>query len=128
MLLLDKYLSDVEVLNGGLPFMVGRDSKLLKDLIDENKGKVLNIDNFGTMELPNQETGELQNVGVFTVREDEKNFFFGGSVITDTLCKLEKIVGDDWEQILKEGIPVTLEERKSKRNNRIYNNLRIVTE
>ena len=94
-----------------LPFMEGRKKGDTKELLGQDS----TINEYGF--LPN-EAGEVY--AVFTVKERSDKFYFGGTVITDRLLKLEE---DGYhEAIVTEGLPVRMSEAKSK-NNRTFINV-----
>lgn len=99
-----------------LPLMEGRDKGDTKDLM----GQVSTITDYGF--LPN-EAGEMY--AVFTVKERAKAFYFGGTVLTDRLFKLEQ--EGYHEAIVAEGLPVLLTEKRSK-NNRTFVNVEFYPE
>ena len=99
-----------------LPFMGGREKGETKELI----GQVSTINQFGF--IPN-EAGEPY--AVFTVKEREKKFYFGGMVLTDRLIQLEK---EGYRQVIEdEGLPVLMTEKKGK-SNRFYTNIEFFPE
>ena len=54
---------------------------------------------------------------VFTTKENDMEFYFGSSVITESFKKLDDILEGD-KEILVEGIEIILHEKKSKNNRR----------
>lgn len=88
-----------------LPFMDGCVKGDTKELF----GMISTINEYGF--LPN-EAGELY--AVFTVRERTGKFYFGGTVMTDRLFKFENDGYHD--DIVAEGLPVLMREKKSKAN------------
>ena len=93
-----------------LPFMEGRDKGDTKELL----GQVSTITEYGF--LPN-EAGEMY--AVFITKERSDKFYFGGTVITDRLFKLEQ---DGYHaEIVTEGLPVLMAEKKSKNNRSFVN-------
>ena len=99
-----------------LPLMEGKDKGDTKELL----GQVSTITDYGF--LPN-EAGEMY--AVFTVKERANKFYFGGSVLTDRLFKLE---GEGYhDAIVAEGLPVLLAEKRSK-NNRTFVNVEFYPE
>ena len=94
-----------------LPLMDGKEKGETTELL----GQVSTINEFGF--LPN-ENGEA--FAVFTVQERPTRFYFGGKVITDRLLQLEE--EGYHEAIVTEGLPVLMEEKKSK-NKRSYTNV-----
>lgn len=99
-----------------LPFMEGRDKGDAKELI----GTVNTITDYGF--LPN-DSGEVYVA--FIVKEREKKFYFGGTVLTDQMTQLEAEGYRD--EILSEGLPMLMTEKKSK-NNRSYINVEFYPE
>lgn len=124
MSILNKFKSQLEGLNVALPFMEGREKLECKTLALQNNGTIVTIDNIGFMELPD-DNGILQEVGVITIREDREHFIFTGQAVTDTLKKIESILGDEMEEALMEGLPVEFIIRKSK-NKREYVSLKVI--
>lgn len=99
-----------------LPFMEGCDKGDVKELI----GTVNTITEYGF--LPNDD-GEMY--AVFTVKERPKKFYFGGTVLTD---RLEQLESEGYhEDIVKEGLPILMTEKRSK-NNRGYVNVEFYPE
>ena len=88
-----------------LPFMEGKNKGETKELF----GQVSTINEYGF--LPN-EAGEMY--AVFTVAERSDKFYFGGTVMTERLFKFEQ--EGYHEDIVKEGLPVLMNEKKSKAN------------
>lgn len=85
----------------------GREKGETKDLL----GEVVTINNVEVVEM-NDDT-----FVAFTVAEDKKKFYFGGTVLSnDLITLLNEGYGD---AIRKEGVKITLNEEKSK-NNRTY--------
>ena len=94
-----------------LPFMEGKEKGELKEVL----GMICTINDFGFLK------GDQNNdYAVFTVKEIEKKFFFGGQVLTDQLQQLE--AEGYHEDIITEGLPVLFTEKKSK-NNKTYTNV-----
>lgn len=91
-----------------LDFMDGREKDDLVNLHD----KSVTIDNYGF--LPNADGSPY---ACFTVKEDEKSFYFGGQVLTERLAQLEQ---EGFKaDILAEGLPVHFSKAMSK-NKRAY--------
>ena len=85
----------------------GREKGETKDLL----GEVVTINNVEVVEM-NDDT-----FVAFTVAEDKKKFYFGGTVLSnDLITLLNEGYGD---AIRKESVKITLNEEKSK-NNRTY--------
>lgn len=100
-----------------LPFMDGREKGDVKNLL----GQVTTITDYGF--IPN-EAGEAYVC--FIVKERSKEFYFGGTVLTDRLTKLdEEGFGD---AIREEGLPVLMTEAKGKKSNRTYTNVEFYPE
>jgi hypothetical protein len=91
----------------GIPFMEGRTKGEVKDLYDQE----VVIKDFGYI------NGEDGDYLVFIVEDNEKEFFFGASVITDSFKKFDE---EDVAEIRSEGLPTKLYERKNKKGNRTY--------
>jgi len=85
-------------------FMDGREKGNLKDLM----GQTVTIIDFGM--LKDEKTAKPYVV--FITKEDPKNFYFGGQVLTDDLQELEE--NGYKEEIQKEGLPTLFGEKKSK--------------
>lgn len=99
-----------------LPFMEGRDKGDVKELV----GQVTTISDYGFL------TGDNgQPYSVFITKERGKTFYFGGTVLTDQLAQLEAEGYHD--DIIAEGLPMLLTEKKSK-NNRSYVNVEFFPE
>lgn len=104
-----------EVTLTGLPFMEGREKGDLNDLINTT----VVIKDYGYMEDVDK-NGEVKEYASFIIEENDKEFFFGGQVLTDNLKKLDEVLTDkELEQLLENGIPVVLGKKKSK-NKREY--------
>lgn len=98
-----------------LPFMDGREKADVKELI----GTVSTITDYGFL------TGDNGDYAVFITKERAKTFYFGGAVLTDQLQQLE--AEGYHEEIVTEGLPMLLTEKKSK-NNRTYMNVEFYPE
>lgn len=99
-----------------LPFMEGKEKGDMKELV----GQISTIKEYGFLK------GEEGNdYVVFIVAERAKQFFFGGSVLTDQLQQLE--AEGYHEEIAASGLPMLLTEKKSK-NNRTYTNVEFYPE
>lgn len=85
-----------------LPFMDGREKGDVKELI----GQISTIEDFGFLH------GDDGDYAVFIVKERSKTFYFGGMVLTDQLAQLE--AEGYHEDIVNEGLPMLLSEKKSK--------------
>lgn len=96
-------------LTAGLPLMEGREKGEMKTLAND---ETFTIREFGFIK-----ENDSADYVVFTIDEDNKNFYFGGQVLTENMHTME----DEGysEVIFKEGLPVKFEERRSK-NKRTY--------
>lgn len=98
----------VKEFDSRLPFMEGREKGEAKDLI----GSVNTIIEYGFLVNDKEET-----YSVIIVKERPRHFYFGGTVLTDRLIALD---GDGYRnEIITEGLPVLMVEKKSK-NNRTF--------
>ena len=91
-----------------LPFMDGREKGDSKELV----GQVITITDYGFLKGDDE-----REYAVFITKERAKKFYFGGTVITDQLQQLEAEGYHD--EIVAEGLPTLMTEKKSK-NNRGY--------
>lgn len=91
----------------GIPFMEGREKGDVKDLY----GKIVTVREYGFIQ------GDDGPYLVFIVEEDEKNFFFGASVITQNF---EEFDDEDKAELRKSGLPIKLDERDNKKGTRKY--------
>ena len=96
-----------------LPIMEGREKGSL----------VLNVD------MTVQDWGYLtdheknEDYVAFIVKEDNNNFYFGGSVTTDKFKKID-LMGEEVVTTLKSnGLPVVFEEKKSKSSGMKYHDM-----
>ena len=95
-------------LSGGIPFMEGREKA------DVTLNTIYTITDYGYLKA---EDGEYI---VFVAKENDKNFYFGGSVITNKMKELEMLLSkEELEEILSEGIEVIFNQKVSK-NKRKY--------
>lgn len=94
-----------------LPFMDGRDKGDTKNLI----GVVSTISDYGFLKGDDD-----REYVVFITKENSKEFYFGGTVLTDQMQQLE--AEGYHETIIDEGLPFVMTEKKSK-NNRSYVNV-----
>ena len=86
----------------GLPFM---QEKTKADITLET---VFTINRYGFLE------GEDGEFIVFTDKNNEENFYFGGSVLTEKFKKLEKVLSEEEiNAVLEVGIQVTFTEKMS---------------
>ena len=91
----------------GFPFMEGKENGKLEE------NKIYTVNEFDYM---NDEKGDYI---VFTVKEDDKHFYFGGQVLTDTFKKIELQYSNILDELLEEGIPFKATKKLSK-NKRQY--------
>ncbi|MEE0930470.1 MAG: hypothetical protein UIM53_05675 [Acutalibacteraceae bacterium] len=99
-----------------LPFMDGREKGDAKELV----GQVSTITDYGFL------AGEDGREYVaFITKERTKTFYFGGTVLTDQMQQLE--AEGYREEIITEGLPMLMTEKKSK-NNRSYINVEFYPE
>jgi hypothetical protein len=103
-----KTLKDkVKEFSVSLPIMENREKGDFADI----KGEIVTISDFDFMKDDGKE------YVVFTIKEDTKNFYFGGQVLTDNMKSLEN---DGYaETVREEGLPVKFTTKKSK-NKRDY--------
>lgn len=84
-----------EVTAKGLPFMEGRENSELA------MGEIVNINEIGYLD---SKDGEYV---VFTTKENEECFYYGGSVVTEKIKELEnKLSPKDFDTLLEEGLEV----------------------
>jgi len=95
-------------LNSGIEFMQGRDKGEVSSLL----GAVVTIKNYDWL----TDTKSKNEYLVFVIDEDDKNFYFGGQVLSE---KFSKFDDEDKQELITEGLPTILFERKSK-NGREY--------
>lgn len=99
-----------------LPFMDGKEKGETSELL----GSVNTIIDYGF--LPNDK-GE--HYAAFIVKERPSKFFFAGTVLTDRLIQLD---ADGYRgEILTEGLPMLMTEKKS-RNNRTFTDVKFFPE
>lgn len=99
-----------------LPFMEGREKGDAKELV----GQVSTIIDYGFLK------GEDDREYVaFITKERGKTFYFGGTVLTDQMAQLE--AEGYREEIITDGLPMLMTEKKSK-NNRSYINVEFYPE
>jgi len=99
-----------------LPFMDGKDKGDAKELV----GTINTITDYGFLK-----DDDGKEYVVFIVKERKDKFYFGGTVLTDQLAQLEAEGYHD--DIVAEGLPILLTEKKSK-NNRTYTNVEFYPE
>lgn len=98
------------VTNNVLPIMEGRETGDIEGILNET---VL-VDNY---EFGNSKDGEYV---AFTIKDNDTEFFFGGSVVTETFKKLDCVLTHYQKQaLLNNGLETYIEEVKSE-NKRKY--------
>lgn len=90
-----------------LPFMEGREKGDTNELL----GTVNTICDYGFLK------GDNGDYACFIVKERSNKFYFGGTVITDRLQQFD--LEGYHDDIVAEGLPVLMNEKKSK-NNRTF--------
>lgn len=91
----------------GIEFMEGRTLRSCDDIMDQE----VTIRDFDFL------SGDQGEYVVFIIDEDKDSFFFGSSILTDNLKKLE--AEGFYDSIVSEGLPTILSKKKSK-NKRTY--------
>ena len=91
--------------------MEGREKGDMKTLVDIQPITISDFD-FA-------DDGKGEQYAIFTIKEHDATFFFGGGVITDHLKKLD--AGGYKSAIQNEGLPVRFEKKMSQ-NKRFYTN------
>lgn len=99
-----------------LPFMDGRNKGDIKELV----GMISTIADYGFLKGDDD-----REYAVIITKEISDKFYFGGTVLTDQLQQLE--AEGFHEEIVEEGLPMLLTEKKSK-NNRSYVNVEFYPE
>jgi hypothetical protein len=95
-------------LQNSLPFMEGREKGDMQRIVNMNAI----IRDYGFME-----DDKNKEYVAFIIDEDSEHFYFGGQVLTDNMHELE---ADGYhDEIVKEGLPVFFDKKKSK-NGRDY--------
>lgn len=109
MIKMNDIISNVKAITmQGLPFMEGREKGTIKE--DE----IVNICDFGFL------NGEDGDFAVFIIKENEKEFYFGGSVVTQNLKKIEdSLTEEELTELLNNGLEIVLKSKMSK-NKRKY--------
>lgn len=91
-----------EVVSNEFDFTVGKEKGELV------MGEVVNINN---VDFADSDKGPF---AVFTVKEYEQNYFFGGAVVTKKLQEIKAMLTDEeMKELLKHGIPVSFEKIQS---------------
>lgn len=92
----------VKELSTKIEFMDSREKGDFSELIR----KTVTISDYGFLH------DEDKEYIVFTVEEDKKNFYFGGVILTEQMKQLDEDGFHD--DIVKEGLPVKFDTKKSK--------------
>ena len=95
-----------------LPFMAEREKGEIDSLIGNN----VTLIEYGFLEGQDDD-GNPDKYVCFIVKEDDKNFYFGSSVLTKQMQELD--VEGYGDEIRIEGLPMCLSKKKSK-NKRTY--------
>lgn len=99
-----------EITVSGLPFMEGKEKGDMDSLMDTT----VTIVDYGFMNDDGKEYAS------FICKEHPEYFFFGGSVLTDGLKKVDEALTDkEIEELMTAGLPTHFEKKKSK-NKREY--------
>ena len=89
----------------GLNFMEGMEKGDTVSILDE----IVTVNNYGFLE------GAEGKFVVFTTLENDTEFYFGSSVVTQSFIKLDDMLNEEEKKvILSNGLPIKLSERKSK--------------
>lgn len=90
-----------EVTMQGLPFMEGKEKGELV------LGEVVTINNYDYLKDPKKNSEYV----VITLKEYPNNFYYAGSVVTDTMLKVDKLISSVEEKLmlLEEGIEVSFD-------------------
>lgn len=102
-----------EVTSEGIPFMDGRQLGQL------TVGEVVTVCDYGFI---NGDDGEYC---VFIVKEDDKNFYCGGMILTNLFKSLDQYTDEEIREVLEQGIKITTEKAKSKKG-RTYTKVTIL--
>ena len=103
-----------EEFTNSLPFMTGREKGKTEELI----GKTVTLIDCGLL------AGEDGDFGVAIFKEYEKEFFFGGSVLSDIIKTIVK--NNDVEELRREGLTLKFSTEKSKKTKRNYTKVEIL--
>lgn len=99
-----------KITNSGLAIMEGRETGDIEEILNEN----VIVDNY---EFGTSKEGEYV---AFTIKGNDTEFFFGGSVVTETFKKLDDILSEEEKIELLEGGLDTYLERVKSENKRNY--------
>jgi hypothetical protein len=99
-----------EITSGGLEIMVGREKGDVQGILNETI--IVDGFQFGKGE-------DSSEYVVFTLRDNDTEFFFGSSVVTENFKALDNMLTDDEKgELLITGLEISLHEKKSKNNRR----------
>lgn len=99
-----------EITNSGLQIMNGREKGDVQSLLDE----VITVNGY---EFGKGEDGS--EYVVFTIHEDDTEFYFGSSVVSENFKALDNMLSDEERtELLETGLQMSLHEKKSKNNRR----------
>lgn len=91
-----------------LPLMKDRE----KGETDELIGTIVTINDFDFL------TGDNGPYVVFTVKEEDSKFYFGGQVLTE---KMKEFMDEGFQEAIKnDGLPIVLSVKKSRKGSRSY--------
>ena len=91
------------ITSSGLPMMEGR----IKEDITE--GVVYNINEIGFLK------GDTEEFVVFTTKESDEAFYYGGSIITQKIKEIQEVLSEEEvKELLASGLEVTFQKKTSK--------------
>ncbi|MGL6104815.1 hypothetical protein [Romboutsia sp.] len=99
-----------EISNSGLEIMKGRDKGDIQEILND------------TLTVTNYEfgKGEQGDYVVFIIKDNDTEFFFGSSVVTENFLALDNLLNEEEKiEIFNTGISMSIHQKKSK-NNRNY--------
>lgn len=97
----------------GIPFMEGRTPAELVT------GEIVTLCDYGFID------GKDGKYVVFMTKENDKNFYFGGLVLTQLCEQLDEYSDEEISAVLEQGIQFTTEKKKSK-NGRNYTKVKLI--
>ena len=102
-----------EIGNTGIALAKGREKGDIQEILDE----VVTVNNY---EFGKGEQGDYV---VFTIKENDTEFFFGSSVVTENFLALDNMISEEEkEELFNTGLTMSLHQKKSKNNRKyIYN-------
>lgn len=105
-------------LSAGLPFMEGREQGSIVT------GHEFTIVEFGFLKDKEENDREY---ACFLLKEDEKHFYFGGSVITDNLKKIQGVLSsEELAELMTQGLKVKFTKVLSQDKKREYMSMELV--